>query len=523
MPLISSLIQITASIWQRRYLVLDDGLHSALFIPNVLTIPEHYTIIYKNGTFSPSDWDDVVVIKEGTPATLICIDTPVSGSVTIDWKVKKHLTDEWRLVLSANEETKFLEDMPKHYMTLEDPNFKNTGNFSLLFRPRVEDSGLYSCLIDYQKKNQKETLILLAVLSVIIGPASPVPLNSTLRLIAQISPNFTTVRITWISPEGIVMRSKNLPGTGTFTKLPLVQKSDSGAYVCVVQAWAKSRGTLFAFNVDVNVDGTLSNEVHLLLCPIVPGDYVKLYWVPHDTSKQDNMRLVYQYDRWRNSTLLTNESKRFQVAGPLYNAMNESFSILLLRLRLKDGGLYVCKVFLNDNVFSRSTVLSIMRVKVLEYPSKLELSCAFTERSHARSVVWRHHNENYKLQMFNNGPGSVKTIVPLPITPNTTGNYSCILQLNDGQVFQAIQEVTQPLEETSADVTNPSMFASLSALLLLVPLVATAVGVLLWRQKHISDRGIEQSLSVHLSDTENIYENPDVREVMNTVIVNASL
>lgn len=40
----------------------------------------------------------------------------------------------------------------------------------------------------------------------------------------------------------------------------------------------------------------------------------------------------------------------------------------------------------------------------------------------------------------------------------------------------------------SVSVTTPSRIPSLSALLLLVPLVAAAVGVLLWRQKHISDR-----------------------------------
>lgn len=38
-------------------------------------------------------------------------------------------------------------------------------------------------------------------------------------------------------------------------------------------------------------------------------------------------------------------------------------------------------------------------------------------------------------------------------------------------------------------VTTPSLLPSLYALLLLVPLVAVAVSALLWRQKHISDRG----------------------------------
>lgn len=38
-------------------------------------------------------------------------------------------------------------------------------------------------------------------------------------------------------------------------------------------------------------------------------------------------------------------------------------------------------------------------------------------------------------------------------------------------------------------MTKPSLLPSLSALLLLVPLVAATICVLLWRQKHISDRG----------------------------------
>jgi hypothetical protein len=41
----------------------------------------------------------------------------------------------------------------------------------------------------------------------------------------------------------------------------------------------------------------------------------------------------------------------------------------------------------------------------------------------------------------------------------------------------------------SAGVAAPSLLPPLSALLLLVPLVAAAVGVLLWRQRHISQRG----------------------------------
>lgn len=72
------------------------------------------------------------------------------------------------------------------------------------------------------------------------------------------------------------------------------------------------------------------------------------------------MRLVYQYDRWRGSTWLTEQSKKLQLAGPPYNAEAGSFSFFLTP-GLKDGGLYVCDVFLNDNAFSQRTMLSVLK------------------------------------------------------------------------------------------------------------------------------------------------------------------
>lgn len=97
-----------------------------------------------------------------------------------------------------------------------------------------------------------------------------------------------------------------------------------------------------------------------LTCPSVGGDYVLLYWHPPDIRKQKNMRLVYQYDRWRGSTILTEQSKKLQLAGPPYNAEAGSFSFLLTP-GLKDGGLYICEVSLNDNIFSQRTLLSVLK------------------------------------------------------------------------------------------------------------------------------------------------------------------
>lgn len=54
------------------------------------------------------------------------------------------------------------------------------------------------------------------------------------------------------------------------------------------------------------------------------------------------------------------QSKRLQLAGMPYNREAGSFSFLLTP-GLKDGGLYICEVFLNDNVFSKRTLLSVLK------------------------------------------------------------------------------------------------------------------------------------------------------------------
>lgn len=72
------------------------------------------------------------------------------------------------------------------------------------------------------------------------------------------------------------------------------------------------------------------------------------------------MKIVYEYDRWRGSTLLTEQSKRLQLAGPPYNAEAGSFSFLLTP-EIRDAGLYICDVYLNDVVFSQRTLLSVLK------------------------------------------------------------------------------------------------------------------------------------------------------------------
>lgn len=86
---------------------------------------------------------------------------------------------------------------------------------------------------------------------------------------------------------------------------------------------------------------------------------MRVNWVPPDTRNQNNTKKVFDYDRWR-GTLMTNQNEKLQMAGLPYNPEAGSFSFLLTP-DLKDGGLYVCEVLLNDNVFSQNTSLSVLK------------------------------------------------------------------------------------------------------------------------------------------------------------------
>lgn len=113
----------------------------------------------------PADWDDVVVTREGIPTTLICMDTTARADVTINWKVKTIDADSWKLVLSASKTMELFGNASKASMRLMDPNSLDTGDFSLVLNPTVEDCGLYSCMVKKRERIVKKTVILLAVLT----------------------------------------------------------------------------------------------------------------------------------------------------------------------------------------------------------------------------------------------------------------------------------------------------------------------------------------------------------------------
>lgn len=99
----------------------------------------------------------------------------------------------------------------------------------------------------------------------------------------------------------------------------------------------------------------LSRSVVTLTCPSVLGDYVLLYWEYPDSKR---MELIFQYDRWRRS--YTNQTKlHLHLTGSTTLAVAGNFSFSLSPA-LKDGGIYLCEVFLDDMAFSQANKLSVL-------------------------------------------------------------------------------------------------------------------------------------------------------------------
>lgn len=106
-----------------------------------------------------------MVAREGIPTTLICRNPTVRDGVTINWKVKAIGADGWKLVLSASKTKELFGNASKASMRLINPNFQDTGDFSLSFIPNAGDCGLYSCMIEQSARILKETVVLLAILT----------------------------------------------------------------------------------------------------------------------------------------------------------------------------------------------------------------------------------------------------------------------------------------------------------------------------------------------------------------------
>ncbi|XP_049587576.1 g6f-like isoform X3 [Syngnathus scovelli] len=465
---------------------------ACFFITNLLLVATLERRYLADATGPDGDWDEIVVEREQRATILECIHTRVRPVVNINWMAKPLGADDWKLLLSASERDKFSGGASKPSTRLADPDFALTGNFSLLLQPAMRDAGLYMCLVEQRGETIKEKIILLAIIT-----------------------------------AGSSLKTALKPIAGFVTKVPWVTLDDAGPYRCTVHPVRSANDTAFTFPMSIAVDAvsvasytrvqhgppiftaTQARTSFPLTCPSVQGDCVSLYWQGPNSNKS---KLLYQHNRWRGTTLNMEESRKLQLADSPYNADGGSFSFVRTP-GLKDGGLYVCKVLVNDHIFSQRTLLSVLKVMGRRLGSKLQVECLFSEVSQVQEAKWEYQNKSQRLAM-RKGRGNISTVLPLPITSDTAGNYTCTLRLKNGQTISAVHSV-QPQERAEAPSSHSSSVHLLLALLLLVPLVAATVAVLLWQQKRNCRQGIEQSLSGHSGETENIYENPeDVRQAL---------
>uniref|UniRef100_A0A8C1JA58 G6f-like n=1 Tax=Cyprinus carpio TaxID=7962 RepID=A0A8C1JA58_CYPCA len=486
-------------------------------------------------------WNDVVIVRENTSVTLSCFDSPPTSSVRVTWKMMSAREDRWSYLLSAN----CIDGQTdgRGSIMFGGRMFGISADASLTFRATAADQGRYSCVIEKDDKKLQERIVLLSLIKLSVTPTPPVTVNSTVRLAAQVSPSSIASWGTWVSPSGEQLHTEISHGTGSLlSKLPRVTSKDNGVYTCRIRVHGNSGTSISEHRVNVTVNvkavlsftevahnnvprslAALSSSQVTLTCPPVLGDYVLLYWVPSDAKQK---MLIFQFDRWRRS--YTNQTKpRLHLIDPASLAAAGNFSFLLSPAP-KDGGLYTCKVFLDDKAFSQANRLSVLHGYTKSSLTTRELSCLYSERCQVEAVKWSYvQDPRRSLQSFNVMCRTTTSVV-LPVTNETAGQYACTLYLKNGKSVQYMFTVTMAsIEPTfspgstlppavfltlppTGDVSASSHVSTFSFLVFLIPLIAVAVGGLLWRQGYcVTCQSVEQSPSHHSGEAENIYENPD--------------
>lgn len=99
----------------------------------------------------------------------------------------------------------------------------------------------------------------------------------------------------------------------------------------------------------------LSRSDVTLPCANINGDYVLLYWWLPD-SPHASPKLIFQFDRWRNSMKQSN----FRLHLLNHSSWLSGNFSFFLRPEFKDGGRYHCEVFRDDQVFAQVTTLTVL-------------------------------------------------------------------------------------------------------------------------------------------------------------------
>ncbi|XP_026796037.3 g6f-like isoform X1 [Pangasianodon hypophthalmus] len=490
-------------------------------------------------------WSDVIMVEEGAAVTLHCSEEPPVTPRQVKWLMMPGKGKQWTMLFSVNISRGKADGRQMHHQAGR--ILEISDNVFLRFTATVESGGLYSCLLEKEDRKFKERIVLLAIIKLTLAPAPVIPLDSTARLKAEVSPPFAVAGGTWLSHTGSpLLTDVSLAGT-LLTKLPRVTPRDSGTYTCNISVDGQSRKPVHSYTLTVTVYekqvawfpnitygplcslAALSRSAVTLPCTDINGDYVLLYWWRPD-SRLAQPELIFQFDRWRDSR------KQSNVRLQLHNhssvpAGNFSF---LLRPELKDAGRYQCEVFRDDQVFAQVTALTVLN-GYTSFSGSMELICAYAERSQVASVKWSHIQRPERRLPSSSVLGQTIISIGFPITPDTAGQYACTLKLKNGQtvryLYTAMMTPTEPpycaselpdelttnsavslLQPTDGNSTPaPSiLLPSLSLLLFLVPVVAVAAGVLLWRRGPCTfPQNVERTLSHYSGEVENIYENPE--------------
>ncbi|XP_067260178.1 g6f-like isoform X6 [Chanodichthys erythropterus] len=434
---------------------------------------------------------DVVMVREDTSVTLSCFDSPPTSSVLVTWKMMSAREDRWSYLLSAN----CIDGQTdgRSSRVFGGRTFEISADASLIFRAAAAVQGHYSCVIERHDKKLQERIVLLALIKLTVTPTPPVTVDSTLRLAAQVSPASVAAWGTWVSSSGEQLYTEISHDKGSLlSKLPRITSKDIGVYTCRIRVHGNNATSVSEHRVDVTVNesavfsfkdvthgvsrslASLSHSPVTLTCPQILGDYVLLYW----EYPGKEMELIFQFDRWRRSS--TSQTKpQLHLIDPTSLAAAGNFSFLL-RPALKDGGLYLCEVFLDDKAFSQASRLSVLHVYAKSSSSALDLSCMYSERSQIKNIRWSYVQDPSRLLQSAAVVGRITTSVALPVTNETAGLYACTLYLKNGNFIQYMYTVAMAN-------TDPTVSPG--------PALPPA--------------GVEQSLSHHSREVENIYENPD--------------
>ncbi|KAL7886567.1 hypothetical protein AOLI_G00042880 [Acnodon oligacanthus] len=334
-----------------------------------------------------NNWTDVVMVQEGRPVTLPCSDGPAMVAEQVTWMMMRAEEKHWTPLLSVNTSRRPVD---KLLSNTHGRAFEIFEDVSLQFIATATDGGRYSCLMQQRGRKLKEKIILLALLKLTLAPAPPIPLGSTVRLTAQISPYYAVAGGMWLSPAGVPLLTA-VPAQGTLlTKLPRVSREDNGLYICSIHIQGQSSKPEHKHTLNVTVNAweaaqfpnikydstesraSLSHLPVTLPCPPIYGDYVQLYrWKPNQRTPNPEPELVFQFDRWRNH--IKQSRANIQLLGPSSVEAGGNFSFLL-RPKLEDAGRYQCEVFLDSAVFGQSTTLTVLHVSNKTSSSTLDLT-----------------------------------------------------------------------------------------------------------------------------------------------------